>query len=182
MMPGRAQPCVDHQELPDAAWIAPLPRSAPSELSCESQLTACAVVPAQHPQSAQRVPAACATDGGLHLERNPFGMTPVERPPSILMAAFDHDLDGLLDAAVRFYSRAAQVIESAQDIVVPERRIGEAEPVFVDHLAGAKRAEQSALQKIIFRLLACLCDGCRFPPSLFAGKQSFQHADRRMER
>jgi hypothetical protein len=75
-----------------------------------------------------------------------FGMEEVERPASVLVAARDHDFDGLTDAAVGFDSCIAQIIESAQDVVVPESREGEAQPAFVDDFAGAKRAEAADLR------------------------------------
>jgi hypothetical protein len=88
-----------------------------------------------------------------------FGMQEVERPASVLVAALDHDFDGFTDAAVGFDSGIAQIVESAQDVVVPERREREAEPAFVDNFAGSQRAEHAALEQIIFRSLARLGDG-----------------------
>ena len=94
----------------------------------------------------------------------------------------NHDFDGLADAAVGFDSRVPQIIESAQDIVVPKRREREAEPAFVDDFAGSKRAEHAALEQIVFGPLAGLGDGRRFAPGPFVIEQSFEHADGGMER
>ena len=93
---------------------------------------------------------------GLHLQWNMFGMKEVERPAPVLVAALDHDFDGVTDAAVGFDSCIPQIIESAQDVVVPKRREREAEPAFVDDFAGSKRAEHAALEQIVFGPLAGL--------------------------
>lgn len=75
----------------------------------------------QDAKSPQCVPAACAADTGLHLQRNIFGMKEIERPAAILVAAFDHSFHGATEAAAGFHSRIPQIIEPAQDIVVPKR-------------------------------------------------------------
>ncbi len=116
------------------------------------------------------------------LQWNVFGMKEVERPAPILVAALHHDFDGVEDAAVGFDSCIAQIIESAQDVVVPKRREREAEPAFVDDFAGSKRAEHAALEQIVFGPLAGLGDGRRFAPCSFVFEQSFEHADGGMKR
>jgi hypothetical protein len=50
-----------------------------------------------------------------------FGMQEVERPAPVLVAALNHGFDGVTDAAVGFDSSIPQIIESAQDVVVPKR-------------------------------------------------------------
>ena len=108
-------------------------------------------------------------------------MKDVEGPAPVLVAALDHDFDGLTEAAVGFDSCIAQIVESAQDVVVPKRWKGEAEPAFVDELAGAQRAEHAALEQIVLRSLAGLGDGRRFAPCSFVCEQSFKHTDGGME-
>src|SRR5260221_2328570 len=81
-------------------------------------------------------------------------MKEVERPAPVLVTALDYDFDGLTDAAVGFDSCIPQIIESAQDVVVPERREREAQPAFVDNFAGSKRTEHAALEQIVFGALA----------------------------
>jgi len=66
--------------------------------------------------------------------------------------------DGVTDAAVGFDSCISQIVESAQDVVVPKRRERDARPAFVDDFAGAKRAEHAAIEEIIFGALASLRD------------------------
>ena len=53
-------------------------------------------------------------------------MKEVERPPPVLVASLNHDFDGFTDAPVGFDSCISQIIESAQDVVVPKRREREA--------------------------------------------------------
>jgi hypothetical protein len=113
-------------------------------------------------------------------------MKEVERPAPILVAALNHGFDGLGDAAVGFDFRIPQIVESAQDVVVPKRREREPEPAFVDDFAGSKRAEHAALEQIIFGPLTGLSDGLHnrqgFAPCSLVFKQSFEHADGGMER
>src|SRR5712664_4062734 len=111
-----------------------------------------------------------------------FGMKVVERPAPVLVAALNHGFDGATDAAVGFDSYISQIIESAQDVVVPKRREREAQPAFVDDFAGSERAEHAALEQIVFGPLAGLSDGRRFAPCSLVFKQSFEHADSGMER
>jgi len=111
-----------------------------------------------------------------------FGMKEVERPAPILVATLNHGFDGVADAAVGFDSCIPQIIESAQDVVVPKRRERETEPAFVDDSAGSKRAEHAAFEQIVLGPLAGLSDGRRFAPCSFVFEQSFEHADGGMER
>jgi len=73
-------------------------------------------------------------------------MKQVEGPAPILVAALDHDFDGLTNPAVGFDSRIPQVVEAPQDVVVPACREREAEPAIVDDFAGSKRAKHAALE------------------------------------
>src|ERR1700722_3784497 len=155
-----------------------------------SQLPRRVVVPTQNAESAQCIPAACPADTGLHLQWNMFWMKEVERPAPVLVAALNHDFDGLSDAAVGFDFRIPQIVESAQNVVVPKRREREPEPAFVDDFAGSKRAEHPALEQIVFGPLPGLGDGLRYGlrnghgfaqcPLVF--EQSFEHADGGMDR
>ena len=108
-------------------------------------------------------------------------MKEVERPAAVLVTALDHGFDSLTNAAVGFNSRIPQIIESAQDIVVPKSWEREAHPAFVDDFAGAERAEHAALEQIVFAALAGLRERRRFAPSAFVGEQSLEHADGGME-
>src|SRR5262249_59607910 len=65
-----------------------------------------------------------------------FGMKEVAGPAPILVAALDHDFDGVSDATIRLYSRIPQIVESAQDVVVPEWRGRGAEAPGVGDLSG----------------------------------------------
>jgi len=109
-------------------------------------------------------------------------MEEVERPAAVLVATGHHDFDGFTDAAVGLDSGVAKIIESAQDVVVPERREREAEPALVDDLAGAKRAEHAALEQIVFGALAGFGDGRRFASCLLVFEESFEDADGGVER
>ncbi len=101
---------------------------------------------------------------------------------AVLVATLNHGFDGITDAAVGFDSCIPQIIESAQDVVVPKRREREAQPAFVDDFVSSKGAEHAALDQIVFGSLAGLSDGRRFAPRSFVFEQSFEHADGCMER
>jgi hypothetical protein len=109
-------------------------------------------------------------------------MKDVERPAPVLVAALNHGFNGGTDAGIGFDSCIPQIIQSAQDVVVPKRREREAEPAFVDDFASSKRAQHAALEQIVFAPLAGLRDGHRFAPCSFVFEQSFEHADSGMER
>ena len=98
------------------------PENQGDQRSPSSQLLHCAIAPPQHPQCAQGVPAACQADGSFHLQWDPFAMTEVEGPAAVLVAAPGDDSDGVTDAAVGLESGISQIIEPAQDVVVPKRR------------------------------------------------------------
>src|SRR5579862_383536 len=147
---------VSPSPVPNGRLVAIFPR--PSASTPNSQLTRCVVVPTQNAERAQCIPAACAADVDLHLQWNMFGMKEVQRPAPVLMTALNHTFDGITDATIWLDSCIPQIIESAQDVVMPKRREREAQPALVDDFAGAKRAEHAAFQKIIFGALASLGD------------------------
>src|SRR6516162_5127606 len=140
------------------------------------------VVPTQDSEGAQCVPAACLADCCLHFHWNTFDMKEVEGPAPVLVASGDDGFDGLTDAAVGLDSCIAQIIQSAQNVIVPKRREREAEPAFLDDFAGSKRVEHAALEQIVFGPLAGFRDGRRFAPCSFVFEQAFEHADGGMER
>jgi hypothetical protein len=109
-------------------------------------------------------------------------MKAVERPSPVLVAALNHDFDGFANPDVGFDSRISQVIESAQDVVVPKRREREPEPALVDDFAGSERTEHATLEHIVFSPLARLTDGHGFAPGALVFEQSFEHANSSVER
>src|SRR5689334_23364001 len=129
-----------------------------------SQFLLCVAVPAQNAESTQCIPAARLADLRLHLQWNEFGMKQVERPAPVLVAALQDNFDGASDATVGFDACVAQVIEPAQNVVMPKGRVRKAQPALVDHLAGPQRAEHAALQQILFTPLASLTHNRRFTP------------------
>jgi hypothetical protein len=109
--------------------------------------------PVEHPHRAERVPPARRAFAVLHPD---VGFTRVdvpERPPAVGIPIALDDPDRLGDALVGLDVGVAQVLESAQDVVVIPVREREAEPAAVDHLAGRLAAEQTAFQHV-FRAAA----------------------------
>src|SRR5438874_476824 len=99
-------------------------------------------------------------------------MKQVERPAPVLVAVLDHDFYCFADATIRPDSRIPQIIEPSQNVVVPERREGEAQPAFVDDFAGSKRAEHAAFEQIIFASFPGARDGGRFAARSYASSPS----------
>ena len=88
-------------------------------------------------------------------------MKEVERPALVLGLALNHGFDGVTDAAVGFDSCIAQIIESAQNVIMPKRWKREPQPAFVDDFTTSKRAEHVAIKQVVFCPLAGLSDGFR---------------------
>jgi hypothetical protein len=101
----------------------------------------------------------------------------VEGPATVLVTALEHDFDGFADALVRLDSGVAQIVEAAQDVVVPKRGEGKAEPRLLDDFAGAKRTEHAALEEIILGTLAGAGDCRRFAAGAFVVEKAFENAD-----
>jgi hypothetical protein len=104
-------------------------------------------------------------------------MKEVERPAPVLVTARDHDFDSFTDAAIRLDTRVPQIIESPQDVVIPEGGEREPEPAFVDRFPGSTRAEHASLEQIIFGFPARSYDSRRFASGTFVFEQSFEDAD-----
>ncbi len=63
-------------------------------------------------------------------------MQKIEGPSAILVAARKDDLDSFVHSVVGFDAGVAQIVEPAQDVIVPVCGIGEPQPAFVDDVAG----------------------------------------------
>ena len=75
-------------------------------------------------------------------------MDEVEGPAAVLVASREHHVDGFAHAAVGLDFRVAQIVQSAQNVIVPRRRIRKTQPTFINYFSGAQRAEQGlALSK-----------------------------------
>src|SRR5690348_15010350 len=94
-------------------------------------------------------------------------MNDVQRPATVLVPASDYDFDRLTDAALGWGTCIPQIIQSAQDIVVPKRRKRKAEPALVDHFARLERTKHAALEQVVLGPPAGLADGRRFAPCSF---------------
>src|ERR1700758_5776902 len=100
-------------------------------------------------------------------------MKQVERPPPVLVSPRQHHFNGFINAVVGSHSSFSQIIQSTQNVIVPERRVREAQPAFVDDLSSSKRAKHSPLQQIVLCLLARLRNRSRSAPCSFKFQQSF---------
>ena len=82
------------------------------------------------------------------------GMPGLERPPPIAVALRLDQLDRLSHALVGSDACAAEMLERAQDVVVPPRREGETGPrgaalaISLDHLTSRSPSEEAALEEV----------------------------------
>src|SRR5947209_5432479 len=112
------------------------------------------VVPAEHAQGAESVPAAWPALALVQLDRHLAGVLDLERPPALAVALGGDQIYGLGHAVVGRDAGAAQVFEAAQHVVVPPGGEGEAGPrgaalqIALDHLAGGPPAEEAALEEV----------------------------------
>ena len=58
-------------------------------------------------------------------------MEEVQRPAPVLVPPLHHNLDGLANAPVRLDACISQIVEPAQHVVVPKRRVREEQPTLV---------------------------------------------------
>ena len=133
--------------------------------------------------------AACSSgsgaDVGLHVESQPSGVVgvePIERPAAVLVAPLLHQVRRLGDPRVGIDAGAAQVVEPAQHVVVPDDRKREARPAGIDHLAGGQRPQHAALEQVVVPPRPRLRHGGLGALRLFVCEQPFEDADRGVER
>ena len=106
----------------------------------------------------------------------------LERPAAVGIAIVLDDSDRLGHALVGPDLGVAQVVEPAQDVVVPPGREREPQPVGVDHLAGRLPTEQPALEHVLLAALAGLPDLGRAADRPLVLEQALEDVDRRPER
>ena len=109
-------------------------------------------------------------------------MDEVEGPAAVLVASREHHVDGFAHAAVGLDFRVAQIVQSAQNVIVPRRRIRKTQPTFINYFSGAQRAEQASLEQIFFATLASLGERNGFAAGAFVCQQPFEHVDRGVKR
>src|SRR6185369_6578442 len=138
--------------------------------------------PAEHAQRAEGVPPAGLALAVLHLDVNLARVDVLERPPAVRIPMALDDADGLGDALVGLDPRVAQVIEAAQDVVVPPGRERELEPARVDHLAGRLPPEQPPFEQVLLASGARLGHQGRPADRPLVLEQALEDVDRRAER
>lgn len=79
-------------------------------------------------------------------------------------------------------ARIPQIVEAAQHVVMPERRIREAQPPSVDHRPGSQRTEHAPREQVLFASAARPGHRRRFPPRPLIIGQPFEHINGRMKR
>src|SRR5665213_1758044 len=146
--------------------------------------------PVQHAERAKGVPAARLAGVAFHLEVHRTRVRILERPSPVRVTLLRHQRDRLGGALVWHDARSAQVVETPQDVVVPASgkrtlrpRGGPPEfPVEVDNLSSRSRSEEAALEEIVLSAKASAGHVRHRTLCRLVLQQSFEHADRRMER
>ena len=110
--------------------------------------------PAEDSQCAERVPAAGLADDFGEREREGLVVGVFEEPAAVGLALAFDEFDGFAHAWIGFGAGGAEVIESAENVVVVARRESEFEEFPVGDLAGGFAAEERAIEEIFFGAVA----------------------------
>src|SRR5437588_1423728 len=95
-------------------------------LSCfRDSVSRTPIPPLQHPQRAEGVPAAGRAEPFKLEIRLPF-VRVLQGPAPVLALAFAHDVDRLGEALIARRAHGLEIVESAEDVVVPPWRECEA--------------------------------------------------------
>ena len=132
--------------------------------------------PLEHPQRAERIPAA----GGAQALKFKVGLAFVsilQKPAAVPAPGGADDANRLGEARVPGSVDGLEVIEGAQDVVVPPRREGEANENRLDDLAGAIGAEEPVHEKEFPAAALRHADGAHIAsPVQFVRPQAFEDA------
>src|SRR6478735_7017367 len=139
------------------------------------------VVPVEHAQRSQRVPAARVSVAVLERELGLARMGVLEQPGAVGLSLVPDQLNGLGDPLVRGLAGTTEVVEGAKYVVVPARRPGELEPVLGGHLAGALAPEQVPLQQVLLAATPGSRHGDGAAGQLVL-EQALEYAERGVER
>src|SRR5256885_11070229 len=112
------------------------------------------VVPAEHARGAEGVPPARSPLALVHREVQLAGMGILQGPAAVRIALGLNQVDRLGHPLVRNGAGRAQVVETAEHVIVPKGRVGELCPgrgalglaVLVDHLTGRQPAKHPPLE------------------------------------
>ena len=105
-----------------------------------------------------------------------------ERPSAVREPVALDDPDRLGDALVGLEPGIAQVVQPAQDVVVPPGREREPEPVGIDHLAGRLPPKEPALEHVRLAAATRLPHPLRAADRPLVREQALEDVDRRPER
>jgi hypothetical protein len=104
------------------------------------------VPPAEYTQGAERVPAAGRAES-LKLKIGFPLVGVLQRPTAVFEPAAVNDFDGLGEARIARSVDSLEIIERAENVVVPPGRKGEAREFRLDDFAGAMRSEKAVKQQ-----------------------------------
>src|SRR5437762_1594815 len=172
-----------HSLLPLLAIAAtcepPSPHRSPHR-ECEASRSP--VPPPQHAQRAQSIPAARRAEAFKLEIRLPF-VRVFERPAPVLALPAADDVDCLGQARVARRIDGLEVVECAEDVVMPSGRKRKASECGLDDFAGTVGAKEPVYQE---ELPAELLRGPHFPDFAstvqFVAPQALEYAYRRVHR
>jgi hypothetical protein len=145
----------------------------PASLYCARPL----VPPLQHAQRAERIPAAGGADA-FELEPSLALVAVVERPAAVLALCAADNVDCFAEALVARRARGLEIVERAEDVVVPARWEGELKENRLDDFARAMRAKQPVHQQKLAAAGLGGPYGAHFaPPVQLIQPQAFEDTD-----
>src|ERR1700759_2928906 len=104
------------------------------------------VPPAENAQRAERIPSAGLTDPFIERDRQRLIIRGIERPPAIREAFTLNNVDRISHARIGCRSVSAEVIESAEHVIVIARGKGELKKLWIRDLARREPAVEQPLE------------------------------------
>src|SRR5215470_6662138 len=161
-------------------------RGMPSVILCAvCRVKALLLVPTEHPQRAQRVPATRFAYRFVEREGERLVVGVIEEPSAVGLTLALDETEGFVDTriwAVAILKRGVpEVMEGAQDVIAVARREGELQEVGVRHFAGGEPSEECAFEQVLLAASPCGRDLRRAGDGRFILEQALEHADRGVE-
>src|SRR5579885_791130 len=140
------------------------------------------LVPAQDTQRPQGVPPARPAVAVLKLEVDRAGMRVLQQPGAVGLSPGAEHRDRSLQPLVRHTADCTEVVEGAQNVVLPADRKRALQPGWIHDLAGALPTEEPAFEEVLLAPASGRAARRRAAGSALVRQQAFQDVNRRRER
>jgi hypothetical protein len=132
-------------------------------------------------QCSQRVPPARLADYFANWQRKRLVVRALKEPAPVGLLPARHELHGLAHARVGRDTRAPEVVERTENVVMVAGREGELAERRMGDLARRAPPEEAALEQVLLAALPCCRDLRRRPNRALVLEQTLEHADRGVE-